>query len=256
MNDKLNLKTVLPELKEVKHALTVLPEDFAPEIRGAIEAQRYVALSKVPVVTELHRRAFQQDSVAVLVDTTPDQFGTLQTIADSLGLIAVDAQGFYAQLSDIPQLQGSSQFIAESFAIVINRLRELAKQAGKNLPFFEAPSFETHANLSFEDNARGNLRKLVGKSGPDSTWVFLKAREKAEASLAEGPMVPVLVYNLKGATKPDYEDSFFNVEAISVDEVTEDSLKEGLAEVRSKLQASGKIQTKRKPKNESEQGEK
>lgn len=245
---KFTLKSIIPELKEALHDSTVIVEDVPVELRTNAQAKRYMALERLSGLSVQHRNAFQRDSVAILIETPETEFETLKILATEMGIISVDAQGFYSALSDIPALQGSEQFNNESFSAVISRLRELARKVGKGLPFFEATNFESHANLSFVDNARGNLRKLIGGAGPDSSWAFLQAFESAAKSLVDGPMVPVLIYNLKGGVKANYQDSFYNVELINLDKVTKNSLKEGLGEVQASLLSQGKVQSKRKTK--------
>lgn len=246
-----DLKKTMDKIKQLHEA--VRPMKGKEDIRtsGNNYAQRIQAEAQSGLEVLQYKKLFPWEAEIVLLNS-PKEAETVGHFQD-MDIITVDAGEFFDIVAkDTKTLYpaADSRPNDSSFGHLIKSVNVVCKQV--RVPMDKQLNYQAGSSeLSLSDNFRESVRSQVGIKGFEPTWVFLKAVSTALEKKLDTDPLPVVVYNIRGATQEDYRRVFRNVTVANMEVGDEKDVKKFIKTFTNQLKEQGKIaSTKAKPARE------
>ena len=194
-------------------------------------------------------QSLRQNTEVILVDG-PGVSSALQEFQD-LGVITINAQSiFELAASRASAISGSTTYNSDTFLELATTIGELSRATGVRLPQALQFNYQQDATTPLATIFREEVRKQVGGAGAEPTAVYLDLSSKALAQEAAVDPLPVVVYNIAGASVNDYKTTFNSVHSVSLETGDESEVKKALKTVFAEVKKQGKLNTKTKSEQE------
>jgi hypothetical protein len=222
-----------------------------PRLESLMQGRKRDAEEVIAKLSTEFLNAFPSKAEIILVDGDGVQ-ASIDEFKD-FGVITVDAEGFYKHAEEsvnaVSYGSNSTAMNMAGFVELVRSLEGLARAAQVRLP--RPLEYDAgNAQLSVVENLRNIVRSQFGRSGAESVWVKLKAGSTALTNLVDKEPVPVVVYNIAGATTDDYKDVFTSVHQVTLEKGDKAEVMKTLKSIQSELKKQGKLTKTNKKETE------
>lgn len=229
------LSQIMSDIKKAKELASQNFEGADSKIAGTLQASVRAAKQNYGALSREYNLAFRNQVIIILLSGEAES-KALETVQGLENIPTVDSNEFYKIVADTSDKlsPGLTKLTQSTFMTLNGFLTTLSKSA--NVRLGRALQYQTgDGTLTLQQNLRNTVRGQFGSAGPEPAWVLLKGMNIALEKQLETDPLPIVAYNLNGATLKDYKGLFPLVFEYNAETGTKEEFTKAMKEIKSAM---------------------